>query len=90
MNSKQAEIAYVLKVFPRFSQTFVVNELLAHEEASLPLNVYSMRLSDDTRFHEAISRVRSPVKQVLKPSGKANDFLAELRRSQGRGRHGPL
>ena len=72
------KIAYVLKVFPRFSQTFVVNELLAHEEAGLPLEIFSMRLSDDTRFHEAISRVQSPVTHILKPRGKIEDFRQML------------
>ena len=36
---RNVEVAYVLKVFPRFSQTFVLSELLAHEEAGLPLHL---------------------------------------------------
>lgn len=75
---QQAEVAYVLKVFPRFSQTFVLSEILAHEQAGMPLSIFSMRLSDDTRFHESLARVQSPVRHVPKPSGKALDFLAEL------------
>ena len=55
------KIAYVLKVYPRFSQTFVINEILAHEAAGLKMDIFSMRLSDDVRFHEALSRVRSRV-----------------------------
>lgn len=71
-------IAYVLKVYPRFSQTFVVNEILAHEAAGLELDIFSMRLSDDVRFHESLARVRSKVHQVRRPPGKAADFLAKL------------
>ncbi|HKJ15782.1 MAG TPA: glycosyltransferase [Xanthomonadales bacterium] len=78
MNTGNIKIGYVLKVFPRFSQTFVVNEILAHEEAGLPLEIFSLRLSDDTRFHEAISRVTSPVTHVLKPRGKVEDFRQQL------------
>lgn len=76
---QHVDVAYVLKVFPRFSQTFVLSELLAHEEAGLPLNIFSMRLSDDTRFHESLARVQSPVTHILKPSGKSYDFVADLR-----------
>lgn len=76
---RNVEVAYVLKVFPRFSQTFVLSELLAHEEAGLPLNIFSMRLSDDTRFHESLAQVQSPVTHILKPNGKAYDFVDELR-----------
>ena len=73
-----ARIAYVLKVYPRFSQTFVVNEILAHEAAGLKLDIFSMRLSDDVRFHESIARVQSPVHQIRRPSAKASDFLVQL------------
>ena len=76
---RNVEVAYVLKVFPRFSQTFVLSEILAHEEAGLPLNIFSMRLSDDTRFHESLAQVQSPVTHILKPNGKAYDFVDELR-----------
>lgn len=36
-------IGYVLKVYPRLSQTFVVNELRAHEAAGLRFTVFSLR-----------------------------------------------
>ena len=72
-------IAYVLKVYPRFSQTFVMNEILAHEESGLPLDIFSMRLSDDTRFHEALARVKEDrgflghVEKNLKTSSRINE-----------------
>ena len=71
-------IAYVLKVYPRFSQTFVVNEILAHEAGGLELDIFSLRLSDDVRFHESLARVQSRVHQVRRPSAKASEFLAQL------------
>jgi glycosyltransferase involved in cell wall biosynthesis len=36
-------LGYVLKVYPRLSQTFVVHELRAHERAGLPLTIFSLR-----------------------------------------------
>ncbi len=36
-------IGYVLKVYPRLSQTFIVSELRAHEQAGLPLTIFSLR-----------------------------------------------
>lgn len=71
-------IAYVLKVYPRFSQTFVLNEILAHEAAGWPLRIVSLRLSDDVRFHEALARVRSRVVHIRRPPGKAASLLAQL------------
>lgn len=74
----KGRIAYVLKVYPRFSQTFVLNEILAHEQASWPLDIVSLRLSDDQRFHEALSRVQSPVFRIRHPAGKSAGFLKQL------------
>ena len=78
------KIAYVLKVYPRFSQTFVMNEILAHEAAGVNMEIISMRLSDDVRFHESLARVRSKVIQIPKPSGKAAGLLDQLHRTAER------
>ena len=77
-NHQSPRTAYVLKVWPRFSQTFVVNEVLAHEAAGLPLDIISMRLSDDVRFHESLALVRSRVTQVKRPPAKSSTFLQQL------------
>ncbi len=57
-------IGYVLKMYPRFSETFILNEILAHEAAGLDLEIFSLRLPNDGRFHEALARVRAPVTYV--------------------------
>lgn len=59
-----ARVAYVLKVYPRYSETFILNELLAHERATVPLEIFSLRPPGDGRFHEAVGRVRAPVSYV--------------------------
>jgi glycosyltransferase involved in cell wall biosynthesis len=51
----------VLKVYPRFSETFVVGELLAHQRAGLDVHVFSLRPPVEGRFHEMLARVRAPV-----------------------------
>ena len=71
-------LAYVLKMYPRFSQTFVVNELLAHQAAGRPMDIFSLRLPDDVRFHEAVSRVESEVHRIKRPNGRSASFLATL------------
>lgn len=81
MNQNTA-FAYVLKVYPRFSQTFVVNEILAHEEAGVSLDIISLRLSDDVRFHESLARVQSRVRQINRPTGKAASLLNQLHRAE--------
>jgi len=60
-------VAYVLKVYPRLSETFIVNELLAHQRAGRKLEIFSLRPPGDGRFHEMIGEVGFPVTYV--PSG---------------------
>ena len=60
-------VGYVLKVYPRFSETFVVTEILAREALGDRLSVYALRPTTDSRFHPEISRVRAPVRWLPRP-----------------------
>lgn len=57
-------IAYLLKMYPRFSETFIVNELLAHEAAGTHLSIYSLRAPVDGRFHPSYAQVQGAVSYV--------------------------
>ena len=60
-------IAYLLKKFPRLSETFVLNEIVAQEAQGRPLHVFSRRRPpDDEPRHPELRRLRSPV-EVLPP-----------------------
>jgi glycosyltransferase involved in cell wall biosynthesis len=54
-------IAYVLKMYPRFSETFVLAELLELERQGVRLHVFSLKKPDDGVFHADIARLRAPV-----------------------------
>ena len=60
--------AYVLKMYPRFSETFIVSEILAREAAGEDLVIFSLRPSTDTRFHPELARVRAEVIHIDRPS----------------------
>lgn len=53
--------AYVVKVYPRFSETFVVTEILARESAGESLAIYALRPTSDSRFHPQLAQVQAPV-----------------------------
>jgi glycosyltransferase involved in cell wall biosynthesis len=59
-----ARIGYVAEVFPRHSETFIVTELLAHEQAGLDVEVFSLRRSSDHGAHAAHARLRAPITEV--------------------------
>ena len=71
-------VAYVVKRYPRFSETFIVNEVLAHEEAGLPVEIFSLKPSNDTHFQDQISRVRAPVRILPNAGLKATTLWDSL------------
>ena len=70
-------IGYVLKMYPRFSETFVVTEILALQDQGADLDIFSLRPPADGRFHESLSRVKAPVSYLAMP-GKPPDIWAAL------------
>jgi glycosyltransferase involved in cell wall biosynthesis len=76
---KPLRIGYVVKVYPRYSETFIVNEILAHEDAGLSVDVFSLRPSRDTHFQDAIARVRAPVTYLGDSALKAEMFWSAMR-----------
>jgi predicted glycosyltransferase/glycosyltransferase involved in cell wall biosynthesis len=74
-------VGYVLKKFPRLSETFVLNELLALEAAGVDVAVMSTRAPDDEPRHAALDQLRAPVLQLTRHrSAQLGDLLDELRR----------
>ncbi|MGP9537342.1 glycosyltransferase [Brachybacterium sp. AOP43-C2-M15] len=61
-------IGYVLKMYPRFSETFIVSEILAREAAGEEIVIFSLRPPTDARFHPELARVQAPVIQVGRSS----------------------
>jgi len=54
-------IAYLVKMYPRFSETFIVNEILELERQGVDVRVYSLHKPNDGRFHASLARVQAPV-----------------------------
>ena len=74
----EPRVAYVLKMYPRYSETFIVNEILAHEAAGLDIEIFSLRSPVDTHFQDIISLVRSPVNYVPADTPRAAAFWSAL------------
>ncbi len=54
-------IGYVLKMYPRFSETFILAEILELERLGGKLRLISLKKPVDGRFHEDLARVRAGV-----------------------------
>ena len=76
---ERPRIGYVVKRYPRYSETFIVNEILAHEAAGLEVEIFSLRGPEDTHFQDIISRVRAPVTFLPDRVHKTTEFWSVLR-----------
>ncbi|MFV2069143.1 MAG: colanic acid biosynthesis glycosyltransferase WcaL, partial [Pirellulales bacterium] len=74
-------VGYVVKRYPRYSETFIVNEILAHEAAGLSLEIFALRPPNDQFFQDRIARVRSPVHYVAEQRVKASVFWTAMERA---------
>lgn len=68
------KIGYVVKRYPRFSETFIVSEILAHEAAGADVRIYALRPSYDTHFQNMLSRVRAPVTYLTVENMRMTEF----------------
>jgi colanic acid/amylovoran biosynthesis glycosyltransferase len=66
-NETHPALGYVVSRYPRYSETFIVNEILDHERAGRTIEIFALRPSIDTHFQDLISQVRAPVHYVYLP-----------------------
>lgn len=78
LQPEKKRIAYVVKRYPRYSETFIVNEILAHEAAGLDIEIFALRGPEDTHFQDIISRVRAPVTYLPDKLSKTSEFWKVL------------
>ena len=54
-------IAYVVKAWPRLSETFILNEIISLEQRGVPLRIFSVREPDAGPSHSKVAQVRAKV-----------------------------
>ncbi|HEX8167673.1 MAG TPA: glycosyltransferase [Beijerinckiaceae bacterium] len=57
-------IAVVVKGYPRLSETFIAQEVLALEERGIPLEIWSLRRPTETYVHPMHERIRAKVRYL--------------------------
>lgn len=54
-------VAFILKGYPRLSETFIAQEILGLEQLGLDIHIYSLRPPRETERHPVHARIRAPV-----------------------------
>lgn len=61
MTATTPTVGYVLKRYPRLSETFILNEMRALERLGTPLHIFSLLRPEDAPRHPTVSEVRATV-----------------------------
>ena len=59
--ARSLTVGYVLKMFPRFSETFILNEILELERRGVRVVIFSMKTPDETLRQPRVGQVQAPV-----------------------------
>ena len=57
----QPKIAYIMKGFPRLSETFISNEILLLEQQGMKLHVFAIKSLSEGKIHSVVNQIRTPV-----------------------------
>jgi len=55
------EVVFILKGYPRLSETFIAQEIRGLEKAGLPIRIVSLRHPTDRKTHPITAEIRAPV-----------------------------
>src|SRR6266446_2499127 len=66
MVSERLRVAYLVKTFPRLSETFILNEILGVEDLGLELEIFSLRKLPPANepVHPDVAKVKAPVRYI--------------------------
>jgi len=73
----QTKIAYLLKSFPKISETFILREILALEKEGMDMHIFSLQRPQEKKSHVAASQVRANVQYI--PSSFFDNPMGFLR-----------
>lgn len=59
--SDRFEIAYIIKEFPRLSETFISNEIYQLEQIGMRLRLFSVKRPGIQKNHGTVDRIKSPI-----------------------------
>ncbi len=62
--ANKPKIAYLVKTYPRLSETFILNEILGLERLGLDLHIFSLRRPGAEAVHPKVAQVKAPVTYV--------------------------
>jgi glycosyltransferase involved in cell wall biosynthesis len=70
-------VAYVLKGFPRLSETFIASEIFRLEQLDLSLRLLVIKPSDEDNQHDIVKKINAPIDYLPATSSLSNTTLRD-------------
>jgi len=67
---EQLKVGYFVKMYPRLSETFILNEILELERRGVEVVIFSMLRPNEERHHPQVAQVKAPVHYLDGPKVK--------------------
>lgn len=78
----QEEIGYILKGYPRTSETFILNEIFWLEQTGLKLSIFSLKKPEAEKPHHVISQIRAHITYLPEaPPSEETNLISSLKRN---------
>ena len=77
-------VVYIVRSWPRLSQTFIVNEVLALERRGVQLDIVSLVRSGETVVQPQVADVRAPITYLDEPVRRVRAHLSAFAAAPGR------
>jgi len=77
--NQQPTVGYILSAWPRLSETFILNEVIALERLGGRLRIFSIKNPNDGPVHAKVAEVRAPVTNLSIGSHRKAVWQANLR-----------
>jgi glycosyltransferase involved in cell wall biosynthesis len=76
MISQDFEIGYILKGYPRTSETFITNEIFLLENEGVHLSIFSLKKLEGQKLHGVVGKIKAPVTYLPETTPSEEDNLA--------------
>jgi glycosyltransferase involved in cell wall biosynthesis len=81
MSNTHKTVGYLLKTYPKLSETFILNEILELERQGVSLHLFSLRKPTDEKNHPDVAKVKASVTYIptLLPNFNFEDLISLLK-----------
>lgn len=77
----RARIGFLVKTYPKLSETFILEEILGLERIGIDLHIFSLNPPRDAAVHAAFAQVKAPLTYLPKAAFSLTNLLTQAKRA---------